>query len=109
MDCKLQIKNIESAKKVNTIATDKNKESDVMSVGKLYCACRNRTCLVGVDFNPNTLLWRPTINGRVVQFYTHENGRRCVPVFADRQFALDAAFYISCACKYNHMFKSRGI
>lgn len=79
-----------------------------MRFGKLYCAGCKRACRMDIDFNPNTLLWRPTINGRVVQFYTHENGCRCVPVFANRQLAINAALDISKACKYNHICKSNG-
>ena len=77
-----------------------------MTFGKLYCACCNQVCRMEVDFNPNTLLWRPMINGHVVQFYTRANGRRCVPVFADRQLAYFAVRDILDACKYNRVCKS---
>lgn len=76
-----------------------------MALDKLYCACSNRVCLFEIDFNPTTFLWRPMVNGRVVLFYKYKNACRCVPVFADRQLAFQAAFDISSACKHGRFCK----
>ncbi len=79
-----------------------------MALDKLYCACSNRVCLFEIDFNPTTFLWRPMVNGRVVLFYKYKNACRCVPVFADRQLALNSLFDILHMCKSSRVSKSQG-